>query len=509
MHHKPEECPVNTRHAYLFRASHCLSTLAMAAILCLAPAKAQVQLPDFGDSSSAIFSNAAERELGEAFMAHIRQTMDIVSDPEIDGYVRSLGYKLASATDQQDIRFTFFVVQNGAVNAFAAPGGWVGIFTGLIMATENESELASVVAHEVSHVTQRHIARSIELSENSNISTLAGILAAIAIGTQNGEAGAAALAAVVGSQAQSRIDFTRANEKEADRVGIQLLNNAGFDPSSMATFFEKLQTASRYYKRPPEFLSTHPVTTARIAESRGRAEQLGVRHRKDSPRYAMVRAKVRVLMSADDQRLLKEFEQEIQRNSPRPSPGLRYGLALVKEQLNRMKEARSELEALSREFPDDVALRVALARVMFQDNQERAALKLLDAEWKVLPDNRLVVTTYAQALLVSNNSEAALKIIDEYGRVSSLDSVLLKLKAGALQNLGRTAESQFFLAESYYKVGALDSAIHQLTLAARQPGIDFYNSRRSKPACNNTGTNRPREPGSADRSRPRQLPAIA
>ena len=197
MRHKPEECPVSTCHTYLFRTSRCLSTLAMAAVLCLAPVKAQVQLPDFGDSSAAIFSNAAERELGEAFMAHIRQTMNLVSDPEIDGYIRSLGYKLASATDQQDIRFTFFVVQNGAVNAFAAPGGWVGIFTGLIMATDNESELASVVAHEVSHVTQRHIARSIELSENSNISTLAGILAAIAIGTQNGEAGAAALAAVI------------------------------------------------------------------------------------------------------------------------------------------------------------------------------------------------------------------------------------------------------------------------------------------------------------------------
>ncbi|MFT5446852.1 MAG: putative Zn-dependent protease [Gammaproteobacteria bacterium] len=449
-----------------------------AAMLCTQVASAQVNLPDFGDSSSAVFSSAAERELGKAFMAEIRQTMTIVDDPEIDDYIQSLGYKLVSSTDQQDLRFTFFVVQDNAINAFAAPGGWVGVFTGLLMATENESELASVMAHEISHVTQRHIARSVELSEKSSIATLAGILAAIAIGTQSTEAGSAALAAVLGTRAQSQIDFIRANEHEADRVGIALLDSGGFDPASMASFFEKLQTASRYYQRPPEFLSTHPVTTTRISESRSRAQQLGVRQHEDSRRYRMVRAKVRVLMSNDVPRLVKEFESEIERNAPRPLPGARYGLALAKQKMNELKAARTDLEALGRDYPDEIALRIALARVMVQDRDEHAALAMLDADWKLRPDNRMIVTTYADALLVSNDSKGALKVIDEYARSKDLDAVLLKLKASALQNLNRTAESQFFLAEHYYMSGALDLAIHQLRLAAKQPSNDFYNSSR-------------------------------
>jgi predicted Zn-dependent protease len=445
-------------------------------IACTALVDAQITLPDFGDSSSAVFSGAAERELGEAFMTEIRQSMIIIDDPEIDDYIQSLGYKLVSATDEQNIRFTFFVVQNASVNAFAAPGGWVGVFTGLIIATDSESELASVIAHEVSHVTQRHIARFIERSEYSTIKTLAGILAAIAIGSQSSEAGAAALATVIGVQAQGQIDFTRTNEKEADRVGIQLLDKAGFDPSAMATFFEKLQTASRYYKRPPEFLSTHPVNTSRIAEARDRAQQLGLRQRADSQRYRMVRAKVRVLMSSDDQRLRTEFKEEIRRNAPHPAPGARYGLALIKQKLNELKAARADLEALSHEYPNEVALRIALARAMVRDGDQRAALALLDTDWKVLPDNRMVVTTYADVLLVANDNNTALRVIDEYAQTSTLDSTLFKLKASALQNLGRTADSQFFLAEHFYKKGAIDAAIHQLSLAAKHPQNDFYSS---------------------------------
>jgi predicted Zn-dependent protease len=423
MRRNPRSVLVNICHPYLLRSLD-ICALLLVVLMGTPLVHAQIKLPDFGDSSSAVISSAAERVIGEAFMSEIRQTMTIISDPEIDDYIQSLGYKLVSATDQQNIRFTFFVVQNAAVNAFAAPGGWVGVFTGLITATDNESELASVMAHEVAHVTQRHIARFVELTEYSTIKTLAGILAAIAIGTQSSEAGGAALAAVIGVQAQGRIDFTRANEHEADRVGIQLLDQAGFDPSSMATFFEKLQTASRYYKRPPEFLSTHPVTTTRIAESRSRAQQLGVRHKQDSQRYRMIRAKVRVLMSNDDQRLRKEFEDEIERNAAHPTPGARYGLALVKQKLNELKAARVDLEALSREYPNEVALRVALARVMVQDRDERTALALLDADWKILPDNRMIVTSYADALLVTGDSKAALRVLDEYARSTALDAVL-------------------------------------------------------------------------------------
>ena len=250
------------------------AVLVLALMLARVPvAGAQIQLPDFGDSSSKAFSNADERAIGEAFMREIRSRLTIVDDPEVEQYIQWIGYRLVSESDYYNLGFTFFVVADNQINAFAAPGGYIGANSGLITASESESELAAVLAHETAHVTQRHIARSIELAGRNNIPAIAGLIAAIIIGTQNSQAGAATAAAVVGGQAQKQIDFTRANEKEADRVGMQLLESSGFDPRAMPAFFEKLQSESRYYRKPPEFLSTHPVTTARIADTRGRAEQ--------------------------------------------------------------------------------------------------------------------------------------------------------------------------------------------------------------------------------------------
>ncbi len=452
--------------------------VALVAGFACAAASGQIRLPDFGDSSEAVISSALEREIGRAFMREIRATMTLIDDPEVADYAQSLGYRLVSSTDHGNVGFNFFVVKDRGINAFAAPGGWVGINSGLIAVTESESELASVVAHEVAHVTQRHIARAIELNERSSIATLAGILAAIAIGTQSPEAGQAAAAAVIGTQAQNRLNFSRDNEKEADNVGMQMLDTAGFDPAAMATFFEKLQSASRYYRRPPEFLSTHPVTTTRIAEARSRAAQFGFRQHADSIRYRMVRAKVRVLMESDHERLLAEFNDEIQRNAPSPSPGLRYGVALTKARLGKHAEARSELEALAREQPGDVALRMELARMVLHSGDEAAALAMFDDAWRLLPDSRLVARAYPEALLHTRQPAKALQVLDDFQRLAELDAEQHRLKAQALEALGRTAESQAALAEHYYRKGEIDAAIHQLTLAARHPDNDFYRASR-------------------------------
>ena len=244
-------CTVATR-TYLLLA-------AIVGATCLASAStAQVRLPDFGDAAEEELSPAEERVLGEAFMRAVRARLTLVDDPLVEQYVRSLGYRLVASSDRRDLAFTFFVVEDSSLNAFAAPGGFIGVNSGLIAATRSESEFASVLAHEIAHVTQRHIARAIQHGSRSNLPVLAGILAAVIVGTQNVEAGQATAAAVIGSSAQRQINFTRHNEMEADRVGIRMLADAGFDPREMADVFEKLQNAARYSQRPPEYLSTHP-----------------------------------------------------------------------------------------------------------------------------------------------------------------------------------------------------------------------------------------------------------
>ncbi len=474
---KPRETPsiVHVRHrapalAALVAACH-LATGA-------APALGQVRLPDFGDSSEAVFSSAAEEAVGQMFMREIRASMTIIEDPVVTEYVESLGYRLASRGERHGQAFHFFVVHDDAINAFAAPGGWVGINSGLIVAADSESELASVLAHEIAHVTQRHIARGVELQERSAIATLAGILAAIAIGTQNGQAGQAAAAAVLGGQAQNALDFSRRNENEADRVGMQLLEEAGFDPAAMATFFEKLQSASRYYQRPPEFLSTHPVTTGRIAEARARAAQLGYRQHEDSRRFRMVQARLRVVFGKKPADLEEVFRTEIERRAPAPSPGLRYGLALVHTLTGKLDAAREELKVLLAEEPEDVPVRMALADVELRSGRDREALAMLDDAWRLRPDSRLVSRTYVEALLTARQHAKALQVLEEYRRLGSPDAEMLRQQAQALEALGRTAESQAALAEHYYRRGQLDLAIHQLTLASRHRGNDFYQASR-------------------------------
>ncbi|MDH3872013.1 MAG: M48 family metalloprotease, partial [Gammaproteobacteria bacterium] len=254
-----------------------------------------MDLPSIGDSSGSVISPEQEQQLGAAFMRQLRSSGIILEDLEITNYIESLGQRLTVNSEDPARRFTFFVVNEPSINAFAGPGGYIGIHTGLILASESESELAGVLAHEIAHVTQRHLARAYEASERLSLPTMAAMLAAILVASQHSEAGQAAMAAVSAGGMQYQIDFTRANEKEADRVGIQTLALAGLDPFGMPRFFERLQKNSRLYgSRPPEFLSTHPVTTDRIAEATSRAERHTASKQGDSLDFQLVRAKLRV-----------------------------------------------------------------------------------------------------------------------------------------------------------------------------------------------------------------------
>ena len=187
-----------------------------------ASAVTTLDLPNIGDSTGNILSPEFERRLGQAFLNQIRRQTDIIDDPEVETYIQSIGYRLVAQSDNSSQLFTFFAINDTAINAFAAPGGIVGINTGTIMNSETESELAGVIAHEIAHVTQRHMARSVEMSQRMSIPMMAAMLGAILIATQNSDAGVAAMSAVQGAVAQTQINFTRGNEEEADRVGMPI-----------------------------------------------------------------------------------------------------------------------------------------------------------------------------------------------------------------------------------------------------------------------------------------------
>ena len=437
---------------------------------------AQVRLPDFGDSTEATLSPADERALGEAFMREIRARLTLVDDPLVVQYIQSLGYRLAAASDRRDLAFTFFVVDDDSLNAFAAPGGFIGLNSGMFLATESESELASVLAHEIAHVTQRHIVRAIDHAGRSSLPVLAGILAAILVGTQDVEAGHAAAAAVVGATAQSGINFTRQNEMEADRVGIRILADAGFDPSGMAGVFEKLQNAARYSTRIPEYLSTHPFTTNRIAEARDRAERLPYRQHASSESYHLVRASLRADTAADAQQVLDRLVEELSTGQAESPTANAYGQAIALARLGRDDEAREVLERLVEMNPDSVTFRAELAGSALRTGYLERALALYSEGLDLYPDDRMLVRGHAAALNAAGRPEETVRLIDRFGQLYAIDSEMYRMRADAHQKLGRTLESRADLAEHYYRSGFLVQAIDQLRRASREPKeeSDFY-----------------------------------
>ena len=441
---------------------------------------AEITLPDIGDPSGAVLSQVDEQALGEAFMREIRAQLPVVDDPEIADYIESLGYGLASRGEAQNAGFHFFVIASPVINAFAAPGGFIGINAGLIEASESESELAAVMAHEIAHVTQRHLARTIEFAQNMTLPALAGIIAAIALGVAGGgQAGAAAAAALTAGQAQLQLNFSRSNEQEADRVGMQILYNAGYDPHAMPTFFERLQQSQRYSGKLPEFLSTHPVTGSRISDSRNRAEQFPYRQYVDSTQYQLVRAKLRVMAEQDPERTVRYFEEMLKTEQPGASLVTRYGYGLALLEAGQPARAREQLRTLSQVDEDvQIPVQVALARAELALGNTGQALREYSEAQSLYPDNRALTHGYAEALLRAGEPDKVLDLVNAYRRYHPLDAALYKMSAEAYARLGNRVESQIALAEHYYLAGQLEAAIEQMKLAMRMPETNFYRSAR-------------------------------
>lgn len=451
----------------------------IAGLLAIGPATAaDTDLPDLGDAAGETLARAEEERLGEAFLRQIQRRLRLVDDPEVVDYIDSLGQRIASADPER--RYRFLVVDAPSVNAFAGPGGVIAVNAGLIVITESESELAAVVAHEIAHVTQRHLAQLIERSELASLATLASVFASILLATQNPQAGQAAIAASAAGAQHSALQFSREKEMEADRTGMALLHRAGFDPRAVPAFFERFQEWQRFTSRPPEFLSTHPVTVSRIADTRGRAEQFEPRTYHESDEYPLIRAKLRVRLAANPAAALEHFEALVSTGGTSVSEGARYGLAVALMGLNRHEDARIVLDALRSDFPERTAHRIAAAEVHAALGDNDRALDLLAASVERFPDNRGLVYAYGRALVRGGRPDDATALLRRFQREHETDAALYRLLGLAHQRAGRHAASHMALAEFHVRNGDLESAVRQLDIALRDPAIDDYRSARAE-----------------------------
>lgn len=437
----------------------------------------QIALPEMGDSSGQILTPAQEHQIGTEFLRRIRLAYALVDDPEINAYLRTLGERLVSHSDTPGQAYNFFIINDKAINAFAAPGGYIGVNAGLILAAESESELASVMAHEIAHISQRHLARAYEASDKLNIPALAGIIAAIIIGSQNSEAGQATLAASQAGALQAQLNFTRSNENEADFIGIRTLAGAGYDPRAMAVFFERLQQASRYYSRPPEFLSTHPVTVNRIANARDRAAQYPYRQVPDSLDFLLVREKLRVQLTPPGE-LLERYESALRTGQFQNETATRYGYAYALLKDNRPQAARPHIDWLLKHHPEQIHFLLLDTGYLLATGKQSACLARYREALKIYPDDYALTLNYANTLLLTGQAKTSMELLQAYLRNHAADAELYKLQARAEDAAGHDGEAYLSMAEYHYLNGQTNSAIEQLERAQQLKNLDFYLSSR-------------------------------
>ncbi len=463
--------PNFSTHKHLF-------ALGLAISLCItSPVRAD--LPDIGDSSQSFISPVEEQKLGQAFMRSVRQQVTLVDDLETKNYLETLGRRLVSASDKPTGDFSFFLVDEPSINAFAGPGGHIGVHTGLMLAARNESELAGVLAHEIAHVTQRHLYRAYEAAERLSLPTIAATIAAVLLGAAtDSSAGIAAVTAIQAGNIQHQLNFTRMHEKEADRVGISTLAKAKIDPFGMPGFFRRLQKSSRLYgDGAPEFLRTHPVTTDRIAETEARAEKTGHIGQHDSVDFQLIQTRLRVLASKTPAVTLKHYYQGYQ--SDPDSLVRQYGLVIAYEKANERNAAKSLAKQLHRKQPDRMLFRTTLARLYMDSGDDKQGLKLLSESLKLYGHTPYLSVHYANALLVANQPEKAKAVLNRLIlEQSSQQPTVYRLLARAASASGHLWEARQSMAEAYFYDGQTNAAVQQLALALKNTGLTHYNRSR-------------------------------
>ncbi|MFI4955448.1 MAG: M48 family metalloprotease, partial [Gammaproteobacteria bacterium] len=409
-----------------------------------------------------------------SYMEQIRYYQLTYYDPLIDNYLQQLTAPMRTQAHFQQ-PFTFFIVQNGAINAFALPGGYIGLHTGLIAAAKNEGEVAAVVAHEMTHVTQRHIARMFERSQQQLLPTLAAILGSVLVASQNPEAGMGALTATMAGAQQGAINFTRENEEEADRLGMELLYNSGYDPQAMPDFFGRMWEANRYVQyKLPEFLSTHPVTESRIADSQHRASQYAPKTYQNSLNFYLVKARVDFLHQHDTRRITEEYSTKLAKAKGNEAAALRYGYVLGLTRSAKYQAAYDQVSVLRKADPQNIFYRLAEADILSKNQQKTEAIKLLNATYLSSPNNQAALLAYADALMTNDEHAKAREILKRFIRSNPEHIQALGMLAEAQGKSSHLIEAYQTRADILVLYGDYRGAIKQLEYALRDSKGNEY-----------------------------------
>ncbi|SFK21934.1 M48 family metalloprotease [Rhodanobacter glycinis] len=498
-------------------ATRLLTALIIAGLAFGAGAQSERRLPDLGSSANALISPQEAQDYGAAMLRQMRALNMVVDDPLLNDYIKNLGFRLVAACSRPKDHFAFFIAKDPEINAFAAPGGYIAVNSGLFVIAQNQSELAAVIAHEIGHITQHHLQRAFEASKKDAPLLALVLLGAIAAGSTHngGDAGMAVLTGGQGLLEQKQINFTRKDETEADRVGIQTLANAGFDPDAMADFFQRMEdvmSTGAGGEDVPALLQDHPVTSIRISDAKARARQLIAQQKlrpsgltldksqwasqtapipyvKDPTRllatphhdaddldtFLLMRERVRVL-AGDAQQLSLYYSSNLAKRHDFDTPSNRYGYALALTRSGNGSKAVTELQPLLVAHPGNQILRLAMAGAHLQAGQRTQALAIYSDLNAASPRNRAISLDYAKALTQGGDKAQAAQaaallrpLLDE-----SDEPDIYTAYARASDKAGNSELAGEAFADASYLSGRPFDAVEQLKRLLKRPDLDYY-----------------------------------
>ncbi|MEE4107936.1 MAG: M48 family metalloprotease [Halieaceae bacterium] len=440
----------------------------------------ELKIPNLGEGSSSLFSAEYEHQLGRAWLRVFRSQVATVNDPLLFSYLEDLIFRLVTHSELQDRRVELVVVDNPTINAFAVPGGVIGIHNGLLLHAQTEDELATVIAHEIAHLSQRHFSRRMEFARSQQPLTLAAMLAGfVLMATVGSDVGLATLTAAQAAAQDSALRYSRSNEAEADRVAMQTIVDAGMDPHAASTMFERMLQASRYAtgNRVPEFLRTHPLSENRIADTRNRARQYPKQIRPTKLDYQLMRARVINQLADTPEEAIATFTKELN-GSPRSVTATRYGLVMALTAAGRVDEAALELDSLWARDPDRLEYIIADARIQMARNEPEKAVQSLRERLRLSPGNHALTMTYAEALMQDQQSHVAEAVLQEQSRRRPDDPYLWYLLAEVQGLAGNILGLHQSRAEYFILNGILDQAEKQLRYALKLVKNDYTTGAR-------------------------------
>jgi predicted Zn-dependent protease len=420
------------------------------------------KLPDIGISGFSVLSTDKELQIGQAMMRQLRASQPVIQDPVLIEYINHLGNTLVKNAQGVNYAFEFFLINNDELNAFAFFGGHVGIHSGLVTTADTESELASVIAHEISHVTQRHLARRLESQGQTQSLSMAAMLSSILITLVNPTVGMAALTATMAATQQASINYTRGNEKEADRVGIALLASSNFDPQGAASFFNKMSAKYRYASKPPAMLLTHPLPESRIADARQRALNYPARPLPPSLSFELTKARLKARYQGDTKSNISFYKVQLSKKRYAIKAAAQYGLALAYFENRQTTEALQLLEELRQSDKNNLFYVDALTDVYIANNQATKAITMLEQLNLFMPNNQVVSLNYANALLTVKNYDLAAQILQDFLLVNPGNFIAYDILTTLYRSQEKTGLMHMSKAEVFALLGAYPKAVDEL-----------------------------------------------